>query len=278
MIIIILITFIIIALYLICIAPSQHAKKRLKSLPPFFAHRGLHNTKIPENSMSAILHASQAGYGVELDVRMTADKHAVVMHDANTARMCGHDLQIAKTSTQMLSSLRLSNGEPIPLLRDVIKELNPYGTALLIELKSGHSRTKLCQAVYQEICNYSGPVLIQSFDPFSLLWFRIHHPHIPRGQLIGTSNSGAAKLLLFPHTLMLTNFLTKPDFISCGTLNLHSPSFLLCKKLFDCPIAVWTIRQETKANYYHERYEICIFESFLPYNVSFHYESLKDSS
>lgn len=273
-----IITVIIIILYFICIAPSRSSKERLKSLPSFFAHRGLHDADAPENSMSAFLSAARAGYGIEFDVRLTADKQAVVMHDASTARLCGRKLPIAKASASELSSLRLPNGEAIPLLSEVIKELNPHGTALLIELKHCRFPARLCKAVYREICRYSGPVLIQAFDPISLLWFRIHQPNILRGQLIGSSKPGAAKLLLFPHTLMLTNFLTKPDFISCGTLNLHSPSFLLCKKLFGCPSAVWTVQHQTQADQYHRQHEICIFEAFLPYKINFPYTSSQDSS
>ena len=46
----------------------------------FFAHRGLHGDPnvIPENSMAAFHRAVTRGYGIEMDVRLTADGQAVL--------------------------------------------------------------------------------------------------------------------------------------------------------------------------------------------------------
>ena len=38
-----------------------------------FAHRGLHGPRRPENSIAAFEAAVQAGYAIELDVRVSAD-------------------------------------------------------------------------------------------------------------------------------------------------------------------------------------------------------------
>ena len=38
-----------------------------------YAHRGLHDDMIPENSMEAFRRAKEAGYGVELDVHLLKD-------------------------------------------------------------------------------------------------------------------------------------------------------------------------------------------------------------
>ena len=46
------------------------------------AHRGLHDNEhgIPENSMAAFQRAVDKGYGIELDVHLTADNQLVVFH------------------------------------------------------------------------------------------------------------------------------------------------------------------------------------------------------
>ena len=78
----------LIAIVLFLIAP-----KKRRSTSPFdstlYAHRGLHNSSCPENSLSAFQAAKEAGFGVELDVRFTADKQVVVFHDDTLTRMCG---------------------------------------------------------------------------------------------------------------------------------------------------------------------------------------------
>ena len=53
----------------------------LLTLP--IAHRGYFDpaARIPENSLSACEAAAQAGYGIELDVQLSRDGQAVVLHD-----------------------------------------------------------------------------------------------------------------------------------------------------------------------------------------------------
>ena len=47
------------------------------------AHRGLHDagSGVIENSLSALAAAAAAGYGIELDVQLSADGEAMVFHD-----------------------------------------------------------------------------------------------------------------------------------------------------------------------------------------------------
>ena len=56
-----------------------------------YAHRGLHDAAagIPENSIPAFRRAAELGFGIELDVQLTADGEAVVFHDKNLQRVCG---------------------------------------------------------------------------------------------------------------------------------------------------------------------------------------------
>ena len=63
-------------------------------LPPAFltqplAHRGYHDHSVGviENSLSAFRAAIEAGYGIELDVRRSADDVAIVFHDDDMDRL-----------------------------------------------------------------------------------------------------------------------------------------------------------------------------------------------
>ncbi|MEK7532794.1 MAG: glycerophosphodiester phosphodiesterase family protein [Patescibacteria group bacterium] len=53
-----------------------------------FAHRGL-KLEQPENTMEAFRAAHAAGFGIELDVRLTADGDLVCIHDLDPARVAG---------------------------------------------------------------------------------------------------------------------------------------------------------------------------------------------
>ena len=65
-------------------------------LPPAFlarpsthrAYQDLHKGR-PENSRAAIRAAIEAGYGIEIDVQLTADGQAMVFHDSDLARLTG---------------------------------------------------------------------------------------------------------------------------------------------------------------------------------------------
>jgi len=101
------------AVLLYCVAPGKMSYEAKKAAEAFFginiAHRGLHteNTEIPENSMAAFALASEKGYGVELDVRLTKDEQVVVFHDDNLGRVCGLDQLVKDLTYSELLNLRL---------------------------------------------------------------------------------------------------------------------------------------------------------------------------
>ena len=66
---------------------SADRKQRAPFMGRNYAHRGLHriDKSTPENSVPAFEHAARIGYGIELDVHITADGELVVFHDDDTA-------------------------------------------------------------------------------------------------------------------------------------------------------------------------------------------------
>ena len=83
----------ILCIYIFLISPSWSAGRAFDFFEKnrYFAHRGLHGDGIPENSLAAFRRACEAGYGIELDVHLTADEKLVVFHDDTLSRMCGTD-------------------------------------------------------------------------------------------------------------------------------------------------------------------------------------------
>ena len=100
-----------------------------------YAHRGLHGESIPENSLAAFAEAKRAGYGVELDVRLSRDGRLVVFHDDTLLRMCGVDGKVSDYTYGELSKMRLlGTDEKIPLFSQVLDLLGGE-VALLVEIK-----------------------------------------------------------------------------------------------------------------------------------------------
>jgi glycerophosphoryl diester phosphodiesterase len=61
----------------------------------------------PENSMAAFAAACEAGYGIELDIQLTADGQVVVVHDADLLRVAGDPRRVENLSYEELSRIAL---------------------------------------------------------------------------------------------------------------------------------------------------------------------------
>lgn len=101
--------------------------------PQVVAHRGYWNAPgSAQNSIRGLIKADSIGAdAVELDVWLSADSVLYVNHDADFKGVV-----IEKSTSDVLSSLRLSNGETLPTLEsylDVAKTLKPD---LVVEMKT----------------------------------------------------------------------------------------------------------------------------------------------
>ncbi len=86
-----------------------------------FAHRGVRKRGVAdENSVEAFKAAVELGIdGIELDVRMTRDEKAIVMHDADFRRIAGDSRRVEALTYHEIADIELRNGTSIPLLDDV---------------------------------------------------------------------------------------------------------------------------------------------------------------
>lgn len=204
-------------LFVILTTPNRF---RFFEMPALYCHRGLHDETVPENSLPAFQKAVEAGYGVELDVRMTKDGKVVVFHDKNLLRMCGVDKDLADLTFEELSELRLAGSEEkIPLFSDVLNVLG--SVPLSCEIKEDGPGTavneEFLQKIVEHLKDYPGDYNVISFHPFVLKWFREQHPEVIRGILAldGSKKTGnMGKALSFALSNLLFNIVAKPDFIS----------------------------------------------------------------
>lgn len=231
-----------------------------------FAHRGLHGraTGLVENTLPAFEAARDAGYGMELDIRFTKDMQVVVFHDDDLARMAGDRRAVRQLTLEELQAIRLMDREDvrIPTLREVLDAVDGQ-TPLLIELKNGSDNARLCRALMEHLKGYEGEVLVESFNPLIVAWFRFHAPHIPRGQLVDALPSYRPAVNFAAGFFMaglLGNFISRPDFVA---YNANAPRFFsphFQRFMFHTPMAAWTVRDKDLAALIDRRGEMSIFE------------------
>ncbi len=236
-------------------------------LDPPVAHRGLWDPKgAPENSLAAFEAAVEAGYGIELDVRLSADGAAMVFHDEGLERMVGRMGRLADHSASDLGAMRLRGGrEPIPTLRQVFDRVD--GRALIhVELKTRPGEEgPLDQAVADLLLTYSGPVCIIGFNARSHAWWANHRPEVLRGLDSYRYDDAASQALPAEIRRSLQALehiaIARPHFLALSTEMLaDAPAGAARKAGF--PIVAWTVRSEAQARGIAPLCDNIIFEGF----------------
>lgn len=236
-------------------------------LNPPVAHRGLWDAKgAPENSLAAFEAAVDAGYGVELDVRLSADGEVMVFHDAGLERMVGRQGRLADHTASELSAMRLRGGrEGIPTLRQVVDLV--AGRALIhVELKTRPGEEgPLDTAVATLLDDYAGPVCIIGFNAHSHAWWAANRPEVLRG-LDSYSYDDEAALRLPAETRRSLQTLehvaiARPHFLALSTDMLARPSAITAREA-GFPIVAWTVRSSEQAAEVALHCDNIIFEGF----------------
>ena len=185
------------------------------------AHRGYHDRAKgrPENSREAIKAAIDAGYGIEIDLQLSSDNHAMVFHDYDLGRLTVETGPIRQRSANDLQAVSLNNGSSgIPSLAEIL-QIVAGRVPLLIELKDqdgamGPNVGPLEAATAKALSLYDGPVGVMSFNPNSVFELARIAPEIPRG--IVTSSYRAEDWRLLPGNVRDT-LREIPDFDRTGS-------------------------------------------------------------
>jgi glycerophosphoryl diester phosphodiesterase len=157
----------------------------------------------------------------------------------------------------------LGSDQYIPLFEEVL-ELVDGRVPLVIELKSMDNAGVLERALLCRLKFYRGPFAVQSFNPWSVYWFRRHAPQVLRGQLSGSFEDvylpwhrkyAVKKLLVLP--------VVRPHFIGYEVSCLPTPrtSRLRIRGL---PLIGWTVKSLEAYSSIRDSCDNIIFEGFDP--------------
>jgi glycerophosphoryl diester phosphodiesterase len=152
------------------------------------AHRGYHNRAAGciENSGQAVKAAVAAGYGIEIDLQLSADGVPMVFHDEDMARLTGETGLIHTRTAAELGRIRLTDSDDtIPTLAQILT-LIAGRVPLLIEIKDqtmtmAPTDGRLEAATVAALADYTGPVALMSFNPSCIAHLARLAPHLPRG-------------------------------------------------------------------------------------------------
>ena len=281
-------------LYFLMIMPRMIRRPdREPYLKVLYAHRGLHDNKsqAPENTMAAFRKAVDAGFGIECDVQLTKDGIPVIFHDFTLARVARYaegeipsDAVVNKdgsygvagkvidyTYEELLRFHILDSEEKIPKFEDFLKLVDGK-VPLIVELKIELKDLSVCSKVDSLLKDYKGVYCIESFNPLGVFWYRKNRPQVMRGQLSDEFHKDSPEefkgILYFILTRLLFNFITKPDFIAFNRKYPDSLSLKLCRKLYGCTCAAWTIKDQSQLVEARDKFDIYIFDSFMPENIT----------
>lgn len=255
-------------IFLFLIKPCGKRREEMRKMAAVsYAHRGLHNGERAENSMSAFSAAVEAGYGIELDVRLSSDGELVVFHDATLERVTEGEGRVDSKSLLQLRELHLLGTEDrIPTFREVL-ELVGGRVPLLVEIKEETTKCRVTEKTLELLFDYEGEVLIESFNPTALALVKARMPHLLRGIL--SQNFLEEKKYRTPlHFLLqnlLLNVICRPDFVSFNHAHYKNASLCTLRRLFRTCTVGWTVKSEKEAqNAKKHGFDGIIFENFLP--------------
>ncbi|MCJ2178655.1 glycerophosphodiester phosphodiesterase family protein [Novosphingobium album (ex Hu et al. 2023)] len=223
-----------------------------------YAHRGLHDAGVPENSRSAFERAAMSGYGIELDVQRSGDGLPVVFHDETLDRMTVESGDLSRRNAAQLGAIRLAGtSQTIPTLRQVLADVAGR-VPLLIEIKSGPDTriAALCLAVRRVLEGYTGLHAVMSFDPRVSHWYALHSPHTVRGLSI---TEGEDRALPGKVRRRLALWHAQPDFLCYDVRDLPS-RFAAAQRSRGLPLVTWTVTSVEHGERAAEHADADIFE------------------
>ncbi|MGR6915989.1 glycerophosphodiester phosphodiesterase [[Actinomadura] parvosata] len=173
------------------------------------AHRGA-SAYAPENTIAAFDLAAEQGADLfELDVQETKDHELVLMHDTTLSRTTNAEQVFPGLSPWNVGDLTLDQireldagswvsdkyeGERVPTLGEVLREMSGSGMGLLLEVKSPELYAGIESRIAAELHRHPswlapGRLVVQSFDWESMRRFDRLLPEVPIG-LLGMPSTG----------------------------------------------------------------------------------------
>jgi len=235
-------------------------------------HRGLHDAAsgLIENTAGAVRAAIAAGYGVEVDVQISADGEAMVHHDAVLGRLTEGDERLDRLSAAALKRVTFRGSEERMMTLGELCDLVGSRVPILAELKSRFDGDdRLPSRVAAVLTSYTGPVAPMSFDPMQLALLRQKAPRLPRGIV-------AAKYRPHPYWdqmpvwlrcgmgSLLPALTARPHFVAYAIDNLPALAPFLARHALCLPLLTWVVRTEAERQRAARYADQMIFEGFRP--------------
>ena len=236
-----------------------------------FAHRGLHDAKsgIIENSAGAVHAALAAGYGIEIDVQISADGEAMVHHDPELGRITDGTGRLNQMTAAALRRVAFRGTDERMITLGQLCDIVAGRVPLLIEMKSRFDADqRLPLRVAAVLAGYRGPAAPMSFDAAQLALLRQKAPHLPRGIV-------AAKYRRHPYWdqmrplwrygmgFLLPALLTgSPHFVAYAADDLPALAPAFARHVLCLPVVTWVVRNEAERQRVRSFADQIIFEGF----------------
>jgi glycerophosphoryl diester phosphodiesterase len=264
--VILLVILALVAIFLAIIFPGKR-KDMDEYISVKYAHRGLHNEERAENSLSAFKAAVDAGFGIEMDVRLSKDRKLVVFHDDTLDRVCGVSGKVVDFTADELAKLSLNGtGEGVPTLKEVLAVVDGK-VPLIIEVKEDSGDAAVSAAVEKELFPYKGAFVLESFNPLTVARVSQSFPEVCSGFLsrhFTKDPEHKGNILYFALQHLLFNRICNPSFIAYHHEHYYMPVLRLVRLLGARTVA-WTVRsKEEELAAYEHGFDTIIFENYIP--------------
>jgi glycerophosphoryl diester phosphodiesterase len=170
---------------------------KLRTRPLNIGHRGCRGN-LPENSMESFAYALEFADGFELDTQLSQDLVPIVLHDSTLDRTTNSKGYASTIKSHELTSILLSNGEPLPRLESVLERFGNK-TIINVEIKKELTLKSTIQSV-RSIGNAilktrfnREKMIVSSFSPLTLYYCQKFFPRIQRAQLIADPKTSGIK-------------------------------------------------------------------------------------
>jgi glycerophosphoryl diester phosphodiesterase len=235
------------------------------------AHRGLHDAAagVIENTAGAVRAALAAGYGMEVDLQISADGEAMVHHDPALGRVTEGSERLERATAAALKRVAFRNsGERMMTLGELC-DLVAGRAPLLLEMKSRFDGDRrLPERVATVLAGYRGPAAPMSFDTAQLALLRQYAPHLPRGIV-------AAKYRPHPYwdqmpllqrygmgALIPAVLTARPHFVAYSVNDLPAIAPTIARHVLCLPVLTWVVRSEAERARALRFADQIIFEGF----------------
>lgn len=211
--------------------------------PSLQCHRGYWVEGLPQNSLASLKKAYELGYKMsEFDIRITQDQQVILFHDDFIGSRKVSEMTLAEVE-------KLHDVDSFESVMQWFAKTEVGQYYLNIEIKSKFLRNRtLERKVLELILKYKAErrVLISSFNPLSLYYFRRNYPKILRALLL-TFNAEKGNNFLVKSQVL--NVLALPHFLHLDEKYWSQRRYKALLKL-GIPVVLWTCNDLEKVKKY----------------------------